>query len=136
MNWTITNTNISIGNENNCVSNYSIEQCFYAQYMSEHIETPIFSLQSRFDEWQIDCILDIDNATDSSNYDQINSFGDYLVEIINNSAVTNIENNDDNNQFGVFLESCFHHVGKWGDVLAHTSYNYSLYDWVILLFSL
>ena len=79
-------------------------QCFFAQYTSYHIKTPIFPLQPIYDSWQIGNILGTNEAA------QVHQWGRNLQTYLNNGLLKFNPNN------GAFLDSCFRHCYAWGDI--------------------
>lgn len=50
------------GVNQNCIAAYDLEDqwhCIMAQYTYPHIQTPIFILNSKYDSWQLDNVLDL-----------------------------------------------------------------------------
>jgi len=79
-------------------------RCFFAQYTAPHIKTPIFPLQAIYDSWQIP------NDLGTNEPAQVNLWGRNLHTYLNDGLLRLNPNN------GVFLDSCFHHCGAWGDI--------------------
>jgi len=77
--------------------------CMFAEHTAPHIKTPIFPLQSEYDSWQSANIL-------GSNITQaLNAFGKDLTKRFMATVLKQERN-------GGFLESCFHHCGKWDQI--------------------
>jgi len=108
MKWGYSYFNVTSGLNADCVAAYASKpseswKCYFAQYTSPFIRTPIFALQSRFDAWQIPEILGSRDAN------LINVFGQNLT-------VTVINNLLNRPRAGVWLDSCYHHCGGWPNI--------------------
>jgi len=79
-------------------------KCFFAEHTSPFIRTPIFPLQSIYDSWQISEDLHSNNPA------EINVYGKALLNLVNKNLLAPHPGN------GVFLDSCFHHCGQWGNI--------------------
>jgi hypothetical protein len=80
------------------------EKCIFAQWSSQHIKTPTFPLQSQYDSWQTG------NVMGGGDADVQNEFGRNLTGLVKELLLAQP-------QHGIFLDSCHHHCGNWGDSL-------------------
>ena len=111
MQWLYYAMNVTVGAGTPCklFNSQHPYRCIFAQYISPHILTPIFALQSRFDAWQITCIASVINVKNEANYDYINHFGQVFVDTFEQTFLKHSRN-------GVFLDSCYHHCGEWDEI--------------------
>jgi len=105
MTWGYHYFNVSMGLNSDCVAAYASKpaesyKCYFAQYTSPFIRTPIFILQSRYDAWQVPNILG------TSNVAAVNQFGANLTADVTNNLLTLP-------RAGAWLDSCYHHCGGW-----------------------
>ena len=96
-----------------CIAEYGNNEdmyynCIYAQNIAPYIKTKIFSSQSQYDDWQIYCDLNNENAT------MINEYG----ENITSAYISNFTGSASGDHCG-YLSSCRYHCG-W-----HNVYNIS-----------
>eukprot|EP00123_Amoebidium_parasiticum_P011153 comp20540_c0_seq1/m.26340 comp20540_c0_seq1/g.26340 ORF comp20540_c0_seq1/g.26340 comp20540_c0_seq1/m.26340 type:complete len:397 (-) comp20540_c0_seq1:379-1569(-) len=75
-------------------------RCIFAEHVVPYIRTPFYALQSRFDSWQAD------NVVVSRDADKMNPFGDECMARLMDTMTGNPQN-------GMYLDSCFHHCGRW-----------------------
>jgi hypothetical protein len=96
--------NATDGVNSGCVLNRTISgdvgQCFFAEHTAPFIKTPIFALQTEVDAWQVANILGTNNAT------AINLYRLSLASKVRETFLTKPTR-------GLFMESCFHHMGFW-----------------------
>jgi len=83
-------------------------KCIFAEHTSPHIKTPIFPLQAEYDSWQMIGDLGV-NETLPESYPVVNAWGANLTALIHTNLLAV------NPGHGVFLDSCLHHCGGWGD---------------------
>lgn len=74
--------------------------CMFAEHTAPHIKTELFHMQSRFDAWQVLCVLG------QGSNDAINAFGSLLEQRLTASSLKNPRNS-------AFLDSCYHHCTCW-----------------------
>ncbi len=107
--WTFEWMNATAGVNQKCIESWTSAKqtwrCFFAQYTSPHIKTPVFPLQSQYDSWQIHYDLDSTDNTD------INNWGKALTAFLKSDLLSH------NPQSGVFLDACEHHCGNWNSML-------------------
>jgi len=107
--WTFETMAAQTGVNDACIAAYTknrqgLWHCFFAQYTSPFIETPMFPLQSEYDSWQVSEDLD------SQNVAMINQYGKNLTDLVKLDLLIHPRN-------GVFLDSCYHHCGEWGSIV-------------------
>merc|ERR1712129_474777 len=104
MRWLFDVQNTSSALNEQCVSQQTdAHKCMFAQYTVPYIESRLMALQSRFDTFQTDSELRSNDTAD------INAYGDELMETVLQSF--------EGSESVVFLDSCAHHTGKWGDIV-------------------
>jgi len=105
--WTFETMAASAGVNQKCIAAHTPTKdtwkCFFAQHTAPFIETPIFPLQSQYDSWQLSEDLD------STNVALINEYGKNLTDLVHSQLLGPHPHN------GIFLDSCYHHCGKWGE---------------------
>lgn len=79
-------------------------KCMFAEHTAPHIVTPTFALQGAYDSWQLDCDLK-SNPRDTT---AVNAWGRNLTTLVEQNLLGT------NKKHGVFLDSCEHHCGGWG----------------------
>lgn len=103
--------NVDGGVNQRCIAFYKPKgetwRCFFAQWTSPFIETPIFPLQSEYDSWQVPNILD------SNNPQLVNKYGENLTALVHTQLFGNAEQVARN---GIMLDSCYHHCGLWDSI--------------------
>ena len=120
------------------------QNCMYASYNLPFINQriPLFIFQSRFDSWQVKHLLSIDVYSGGdhdthninlnvTNTDLINRFGDHLYQSLLYKVHTRQIDDEATlkSNYGVFLESCFHHVGYYNEIeVANDTEATSLYE--------
>eukprot|EP01121_Diplochlamys_sp_Union-15-3_P004235 TRINITY_DN1425_c0_g3_i3.p1 TRINITY_DN1425_c0_g3~~TRINITY_DN1425_c0_g3_i3.p1 ORF type:complete len:293 (-),score=41.21 TRINITY_DN1425_c0_g3_i3:27-905(-) len=106
--WVFNQMNSSSGVNEDCINYYRSTgdtwKCIFAEHTSPFIQTPIFPLQSEYDEWQIYEDL---NSTDPK---AINAWGETLTNLVKTNLLAKP-------QHGIFLDSCQHHCGEWGNIV-------------------
>ncbi|GAB5037332.1 notum homolog [Nannochloropsis oceanica] len=80
---------------------------FFAQHLIPFIETPMFIVQSKHDEWQMDNNI----YCEQYNTEASRNFGSYFEEVFN--ATINLFPYS-----GYLLDSCKHHCGGWDYVVS------------------
>eukprot|EP01084_Bolivina_argentea_P170142 294839_1 len=112
MEWIFDNMNSSYSLNKQCLNKYNETneeyQCIFAQYNAPYISTPILALQSQFDSYQIEDILDVEYNND----EQIQIYGNNLTSIFNETYLL-IENNI----HAAILDSCCHHTDQWNQII-------------------
>mmetsp|Transcript_25911 Transcript_25911/g.28815 ORF Transcript_25911/g.28815 Transcript_25911/m.28815 type:complete len:381 (+) Transcript_25911:19-1161(+) len=107
MQWVFKAMNSTSGVNQACIKAYEPSgqawRCIFAQYTAPFITTPIFPLQSEYDSWQTA------NDLGSTNDTLINDYGASLTYLVKQNLLVNPIH-------GIFLDSCHHHCGEWGDI--------------------
>jgi hypothetical protein len=80
------------------------ELCMFTEYAAPYVTTPMFTLQSQFDSWQLQNILG------SNTEALVNQFGQVLETRFRSAVLTHEKN-------GCFLDSCVHHCGAWNSIV-------------------
>merc|ERR1712146_330421 len=78
--------------------------CMFAEHTAPHIKTPVFALQSKYDSWQSDHVLY--TKTDA----MMNALGANITSRLQANLLSNPHG-------GAFLDGCYHHCGRWGEIL-------------------
>jgi len=100
--WVFQQMNGTAGLHPDCVAHSSDPSaCIFAQNTAPFCRAPMFVLQSKYDEYQINAIL---GSTEPS---AVNAFGVEFTNTIKMSLSSLKE-------VGLFLDSCVHHCGGWG----------------------
>ena len=80
-------------------------RCMFAEHAAEHLRSPVFALQSKYDSWQTGHVLfDGDNAT------SVNVLGKNITARLDAMLLGT------NPASGAFLDACHHHCGSWNSV--------------------
>jgi len=112
MRWVFWAMNASSGVDQDCIAanKGKEDNCFFAEHTAPHVKTPFFALQAEYDSWQSGNILGTSDPA------ELNAYGKMLVNRFNKNVLSNDAN-------GAFLDSCYHHCGKWNEIKisAHTS---------------
>ena len=108
MRWVFNRMNGTGGVPDACVAANPSDPalCIFAEVVSKTLKTPTLAQQSTYDSFQVDAIL----QQPASNASAINAFGALLAARVQ-AALTG-----SSPDHGVFLDSCFHHVGEWNDI--------------------
>lgn len=104
-----------------CVEHYSatddVFKCFMSPHMNQFIDTPFFMLNSKYDAWQADNILQLPCATnpkvrcnDTEQQDVLDYGSDFLTDF------APVET-DKGGQDGAFITSCICHGCPWSDLV-------------------
>ena len=80
--------------------------CMFAENVAPSLRTPFFALQSTYDAYQIPVIAHLAPKDTAA----INAYGVELEKRLNASYLAT------GAQHAVFLDSCYHHVGEWGNI--------------------
>lgn len=107
MMWVFNQMNATSGVHQGCIAGQKAGEtwkCIFAEHTAPFIKTPMFPLQAEYDSWQTG------NDLGSKDPAVINVWGANLTKIIYANAINT------NPQHGMFLDSCFHHCGKWGSI--------------------
>ena len=107
MRWIYANLNASLNAE--CVAQSAEgerSRCMFAQNSAPFVRTPVLALQSQFDSYQIESILDVGYGETQA----IEAYGDNLTRILNDSFVAT------NAEHAVVLDSCCHHTDQWNQI--------------------
>lgn len=104
--------NSSGGTHQGCVAAYTMTKgdpsaCMFAEYVLPFVQTPIFTLTSLVDAYQIVHISG--NPEGPEGYRQTNLYRQHLTSRIL-AVIPHLPNH------GGFFESCVHHGGKWGEI--------------------
>lgn len=103
-------------------------RCMFSQFNADFLTVPFFFLQSIFDQWQLTQI-----AVPNWNVTVVDLFGGLLRDVVENQVMNmgtlpppNVPTrsrsrhlrpkNVTTPQHGLFLESCYHHCGFWGQI--------------------
>jgi len=79
--------------------------CMFAEHSSEHIRSPVFALQSKYDSWQTGHVL-FDGDVAAS----VNVLGRNITARTKSMLLGR------NPQSGAFLDACHHHCGAWDTI--------------------
>lgn len=102
MTWVFHQMNASSGVNDACVANEVPQSnCMFAEHTMKYIQTPTFPLQSEYDSWQTA------NDLGSKDAGLINQYGANLTALVHQNLLNQP-------QHGIFLDSCHHHCGGWG----------------------
>ena len=97
-------------------------KCIFAQWSSQHIQTPTFPMQSQYDSWQTGNVIGGADAGKSAAETQ-NTFGKNLTSLVLADLLSAP-------QHGIFLDSCHHHCGAWdGPEIDGTLIGSALFEW-------
>ncbi|CAK9004260.1 Pectin acetylesterase 5 [Durusdinium trenchii] len=101
--WTFHIQNATAGIDSKCVAKHTNEEwkCMFAEHAAEHIQTPVFAMQSVYDSWQVGHV----EGTGGSTKTQM------LGKNITERLVKNLLGK--NPKSGAFLDGCYHHCGAW-----------------------
>jgi hypothetical protein len=100
--WAFVQQNCTYGLSSACVAaEKPASRCMFAEHAAKYVTSPIFMMQSVYDQWQID------NVLGSRSERLINSFGANLTSRAVGSLVAPGRPN------GIFLDSCYHHCWAW-----------------------
>ena len=80
--------------------------CIFAEVVSQTMVTPVLAQQSTYDAFQVSAIL----QQPASNVSAINAYGALVAARVTADFI------NANPNHGVFLDSCFHHVGEWNEI--------------------
>merc|ERR1711997_894414 len=112
MQWIYDNLNSSYSLNKECLNSFENNadkyQCIFAQYNAPFVTTPILALQSQYDSYQIEDILDVSY----SNKQMIQSYGNNLTEIFNKTYLMTGDN-----IHAAILDSCCHHTDQWNQIV-------------------
>eukprot|EP00052_Salpingoeca_macrocollata_P021749 m.187067 g.187067 ORF g.187067 m.187067 type:complete len:401 (-) comp21615_c0_seq2:1536-2738(-) len=107
--WAFNQQNSTSGVNQACIQahtpTHDTELCMFAEHTAPHIKTPMFPLQAAYDSWQIPNDLGVT----SSDTTEINTWGKNLTNLV----MANLLKQP---QHGIFLDSCYHHCGEWGNI--------------------
>jgi O-palmitoleoyl-L-serine hydrolase len=110
--WVFDYMNASSGVNDACVAaEQPISNCMFAEHTMKYIKTPTFPLQGEYDAWQVIADLGIAGKgmpRDPAQVALINEYGVNFTAVVK----ANLLNQP---QHSIFLDSCFHHCGGWGD---------------------
>jgi len=81
------------------------EMCMFTEHAAPYVTTPMFTLQSQYDSWQLQNILGTNNQA------LVNQFGQVLVARFKAAVLVHQPKS------GCFLDSCVHHCGAWGSIV-------------------
>jgi len=112
--WVFSQMNSSAGINQDCVAAHGTGGpvtddpaylCQFAEHTSPFTHTPLFPLQSEYDSWQTSHVLYYPNTAAD-------------VQVLGNNLTKRIFANllGPHPQSGVFLDSCWHHCGKWDGI--------------------
>jgi hypothetical protein len=114
MRWVFDQMNIKEGLKSvlndKCIKSQEVESnCIFPEYIIPHIKTPFFAIQSIFDSWQI--------PFEGYKKDSIKEFNDYGLMFKERFMSAVIYENRN----GMFLDSCYHHGGKWNEIIINNT---------------
>uniref|UniRef100_A0A6B2L8H8 Pectin acetylesterase n=1 Tax=Arcella intermedia TaxID=1963864 RepID=A0A6B2L8H8_9EUKA len=104
MQWMYTQMNGSAALRPGCLSKFPPSlayRCLFPEHFASLINTPMFILQSQYDEYQIQSVLGSNKTSD------VESLGGKIQ-----AAVSSVVSGSKHH--GGFLDSCYHHCGGWG----------------------
>lgn len=109
--WVFDNMNTVQGLNEDCVKDKSgspdLYMCQFAEHTCPYLRTAIFPLQSEYDAWQTGHVL----ATPSDA--MITEMGVNITSRLKSDLLlSKVQPNH-----GVFLDSCHHHCGAWGEIV-------------------
>ena len=81
--------------------------CMFAENIAPTLQTPTFALQSTYDAFQVTEIARLAPADTAA----INAYGAELERRLNSSYLASSPHH------AVFADSCYHHVGEWGQIV-------------------
>lgn len=106
--WVFHQMNSTSGVNDACIEAHArsgdTELCIFAEHTAPHIKTPTFPLQSEYDSWQTGHVLPV-----STNATMVNQMGANMTARVHANLLSQP-------QHGIFLDSCHHHCGEWGDI--------------------
>lgn len=109
MSWVFLAQNASSGVDASCVEAHTATDdtwmCMFAEHTAEHISTPLFPLQSKYDSWQLGGNILYWGASD----DERTAYGTELTNRFMNTVLANKQN-------GAFLDACYHHCGDYDSI--------------------
>jgi hypothetical protein len=107
MRWVVAAMNASLPAA--CVAAHADDPalCIFAEAIAPTLQTPTFALQSTFDAFQVPVIAHLTPADDAA----INAYGAELARRMNASFLASSP------RHATFLDSCYHHVGEWGQIV-------------------
>eukprot|EP01084_Bolivina_argentea_P105426 188781_1 len=110
MQWLWDNMNMTQGLNQKCIQYYKNDpfQCMFAENLAPFIDVKVFSMQSRFDEWQQICELV------SENTQEMNEYGNNLTSVYEKMYENANGNSNAASLHGVFLDSCTRHCDDGG----------------------
>ena len=111
--WVFDFMNASSGVNDACIAaEEPPSNCMFAEHTMKYLVTPTFPLQGEYDAWQVVADLGIiENGSmpvDPAQAELVNEYG------VNFTAVVRANLLRSGTQHSIFLDSCFHHCGGWG----------------------
>jgi len=96
----------------NCINSYPVDQqwhCIMAPYTYPHISTPLFILNSKYDSWQLDNVLDLscipwDGTPSNCSPQNVQAFLDF-----GNTTQNTIISMFNATKDGMWVDSCIQH---------------------------
>ncbi|CAJ1977922.1 unnamed protein product [Sphenostylis stenocarpa] len=99
-----------------CLSQLDPTSCFFPQNVIEHIETPLFLLNTAYDVWQVQASLAPPSADRlgswnecKSNHANCSSSQIQFLQDFRNQMLSDIKDFSKSSQTGLFINSCFAH---------------------------
>ncbi|KAK7356236.1 hypothetical protein VNO80_15504 [Phaseolus coccineus] len=99
-----------------CLDQLDPTSCFFPQNMIEHIETPLFLLNTAYDVWQVQASLAPPSADRlgswnecKSNHANCSSSQIQFLQDFRNQMLSDIKDFSRSSQTGLFINSCFAH---------------------------
>jgi len=101
--WTYSIQNATAGIDPKCVAAHPGKewQCMFAEHAAEHIQTPVFALQSEYDSWQQGHVQGPGGSKKTQ------EMGKNITERLLKTLLGK------NPKSGAFLDSCLHHCAAW-----------------------
>lgn len=128
--WVFDFMNASSGVNDACVAAEDPpSNCMFAEHTMKYLETPTFPLQSEYDAWQVVADLGvIENGSmpvEPMQAALVNEYGANFTAVVHANLLSRP-------QHSIFLDSCFHHCGGWGNYHAgpdNTTQPFAMKEW-------
>jgi len=113
--WVFDWMNATSGVNDACIASETpTSNCMFAEHTMKYLTTPTFALQGEYDSWQVLADLGIvggqmmPNQTTPAQVALVNEYGVNFTAIVHANLLSSP-------QHSIFLDSCFHHCGGWGE---------------------
>ncbi len=107
--WIFDNQNSTSGLEDDCIAKFGESKgwkCFFAQFLAQYVDTPMFSLQSIYDEW---------NARNLLGTLTLEEYSEKTFDVLKNKIVDREGN-------GAFVTGCEEtHCSEWNEIRVNGS---------------